>query len=151
MQLYLSRFRWPLTFIAYLFWRLASKLSIPGKTNGLDAYKCQIPAPSSAKLYRGHPPLTTARQPCHLVLAPGHTLHPALSASFPATTQQLPRERLTGSDTQASPQHPLHVPLPASRCTSTPCITCHPQITLLFPVRTACHLIDSQYIFHGGW
>ena len=35
-------------------------------------------------------------------------------------------ERLTGSDTQASPEHNLHVPLPAFSCT-TPCATCHPQ------------------------
>ena len=35
-------------------------------------------------------------------------------------------ERLTGSDTQASPEHTLHVPLPAFRCTP-PCATCHPQ------------------------
>ena len=34
-------------------------------------------------------------------------------------------ERLTGSDTQASPEHTLHVPLPAFRCTP-PCATCHP-------------------------
>jgi len=36
-------------------------------------------------------------------------------------------ERLTGSDTRASPEHLLHVPLPAFSCTSTPCTTCHPQ------------------------
>ena len=36
-------------------------------------------------------------------------------------------ERLTGSDTQASPAHALHVPLPALNCTSTLCTTCHPQ------------------------
>ena len=36
-------------------------------------------------------------------------------------------ERLPGSDTQASPEHPLHVPLPAFSCTFTPCTTCHSQ------------------------
>jgi len=36
-------------------------------------------------------------------------------------------ERLTGSGTQASPEHILHVPLPAFSCTSTLCTTCRPQ------------------------
>ena len=48
--------------------------------------------------------------------APLHYLPPSTSLG----------EKITGSDSQASPEHPPHVPLPALSCTST-CTACHPQ------------------------